>query len=156
MANWCSNDVIITGKNRERLQEIVEGAMNGNFLKTVMPLEEGEYQTAVWGTKWDVDCDIVEMNSEDSIYLSFASAWSPPIGVYEKLVDEGFEVEASYFEPGMCIVGWWSNDTEEEYDYSNETSETVREFIGEELDDRYGVSELYENWEDEDDEYFDD
>ena len=45
----------------------------------------------------------------------------------------------------MCFVGSWVNGDEEHYDYADcDTAEEVRNLIGTELDDEYGISEWME------------
>lgn len=102
-----------------------------------------------WGTKWDVESYEGENTVVDNGVLEFGfdSAWSPPIGVYEEMVEQGFEVVAYYNEPGMVYVGKWDNGVDDCYDYSGETSKTVRDAIGEELDDMYGISESMADYE---------
>ena len=102
-----------------------------------------------WGTKWDVSFDSVERTDANTVQASFDSAWAPPTGAYEKLMALGFEIEAFYYEPGMCFVGKWDNGVDEYYEYNGETSATVRESIGAELDDYFGISESMAEWEEE-------
>lgn len=109
-----------------------------------------DWQVANWGTKWDI-CDAV-VEAQDEGYaatLSFDTAWSPPIGAYEKLVALGFEVRAHYYEPGMCFVGTWDNGDDGYFEYGGATSETVRDMIGKELDDMFCISESMAEWEEE-------
>jgi hypothetical protein len=105
-----------------------------------------------WGTKWDVDAydpaSVVIKNN--TIEFGFDSAWAPPTGIYEALVDDGFEVEATYYEPGMAFVGRWYMGDDECIEFSGETSETVRDVIGDELDDEYGISECMAEYEEMD------
>jgi hypothetical protein len=105
-----------------------------------------------WGTKWDVDCDGVIEVSEDGLTVnaSFDSAWAPPCGVYEAMTEDGYEVEAYFYEPGMCFVGKWDNGIDDCYEYGNCNSNTVRDYIGEELDDYFCISESMAEYEDED------
>ena len=73
-----------------------------------------------WGTKWDISSDDGEPTKQDdnSIMLSFNTAWSPPIGFYEKMTELGFDVTAFYLEEGMGFVGKYSNeDGDEEYTF---------------------------------------
>lgn len=109
-----------------------------------------------WGTKWDVDAyDKVEYDDQHDkhgITFGFDSAWSPPIGVYEELVEQGFTVRAYYYEPGMAYVGKWEDGYDECYDFSGHTSKTVVDAIGEELDDMFGISESMAEWEAENEE----
>ena len=66
------------------------------------------FQTANWGTKWDVGGDDGSIDvAEDgrSFTASFDSAWSPPMGIYQALTEQGFHVRAYYYEPGMAYAG---------------------------------------------------
>jgi hypothetical protein len=103
-----------------------------------------------WGTKWDIDpYDPEDVAIKDNcIEFGFDSAWAPPIGVYAELVEQGFEVEATYYEPGMGFVGRWYYGNDEYYEIGGETSETVRDVIGGELDEEYGISECMAEYED--------
>jgi hypothetical protein len=107
-----------------------------------------------WGTKWDIDpYDPSDVEIRDNtIEFGFDSAWAPPIGIYQALVDAGFVVEATYYEPGMGYVGRWYMGDDDCIEYGGETSTTVREVIGEELDDEYGISESMAEWEEDNEE----
>jgi len=110
-----------------------------------------DYCVNEWGTKWDVDAyDTVE--PADSITFGFDSAWSPPIGVYEALVEQGFEVRAYYYEPGMAFAGIWEDGQDDCYDIGGYTSETVKEAIPEDLDEMFGISECIAEYEEEENE----
>ena len=104
-----------------------------------------------WGTKWDVtdECGVDITNDGRTMSASFESAWSPPCGVYEELVDQGYEVIAYYYEPGMGYVGKWEDGIDDCHEYGSENSKTVRDAIGEELDDYWGISESMADWEEE-------
>jgi len=104
-----------------------------------------------WGTKWDVDpYDPEDVVIKDNcIEFGFDSAWAPPVGIYDALVDQGFQVEATYYEPGMGYVGRWYMGDDDCIDYSGTDSSTVRDVIGEELDDEYGISESMREYEEE-------
>jgi hypothetical protein len=113
-----------------------------------------DFCVARWGTKWDVDCSGTIEIADDghTIHASFDSAWSPPIGIYEAMIDDGYEVQAYYYEPGMCFVGKWDNGYDECYELGGYDSKTVREAIGEELDDYWAISENMAEWEAENEE----
>jgi len=114
-----------------------------------------DWNVANWGTKWDVGGDdgLIQRLTENTLDASFESAWAPPCNAYEKLAAMGFIIKAYYHEPGMAFCGVWTGDEEEffddYYEYSGETSATVREAIGEELDDFWCISEDMANWEEE-------
>ena len=108
-----------------------------------------DWNIAHWGTKWDFNLENLERPDPNTVTASFDSAWSPPIGAYEKLMELGFEVEAMYYEPGMCFVGKFDNGIDYCIEYAEFNSETVRDAIGEELDDYFGISEEMRQYEEE-------
>ena len=110
-----------------------------------------DWNVANWGTKWDFALENVERQDANTVTAAFESAWGPPTGAYERLMEMGFEIEAFYYEPGMAFVGKWDNGVDDYYEYSGETSETVREAIGAELDDYWGISEEIAQYEEEED-----
>ena len=109
-----------------------------------------------WGTKWDVDAyDTVEYDDQhdkNGITFGFDSAWSPPTGVYEALLDQGFTVRAYYYEPGMAFCGQFDEDGDDCYDIGGMTSETVKDAIPEVLDEMFGISECIAEYEEEENE----
>ena len=100
-----------------------------------------DWNVANWGTKWDFELDSKDQVDANTVTASFDSAWAPPTAAYEKLMELGFEIEAMYYEPGMQFVGKWDNGVDDYFEYGGETSETVRESIGAELDDYFGISD---------------
>jgi len=81
------------------------------------------WRIANWGTKWDIGCEaqngaygLEPTRSGNELSVSFDTAWSPPIGFYERLAVLGFKVNASYFEPGMSFCGSWENGTDNFYE----------------------------------------
>lgn len=136
------------GANDER-QALLEAAEQANLdnhgYKNWYDFCVGE-----WGTKWDVGGDGCDPVQEDGrLTLTFDSAWAPPCAAYEKLIEQGFEVEAFYYEPGMAFVGKWDNGEDDCYDYSGQDSNSVRDYIGEELDDHFGISADMADYEEE-------
>lgn len=104
-----------------------------------------------WGTKWDVGnddgtCDIHP--DGNMMTASFDSAWSPPTGVYEALVEQGYSVRAMYFEPGMCFAGVWDNGCDDFYqDWGD--SQGAKDTLPEELDEFFAISEQQAEYEEE-------
>jgi hypothetical protein len=108
-----------------------------------------DFCTSRWGTKWDVDAyDKVEFDPL-GVTFGFDSAWAPPMGVYEELVNQGFSVTAYYYEPGMAFVGKFEDGVDECYDFGGTNSKTVVDCIGEELDEMFGISESMAEYEEE-------
>ena len=114
-----------------------------------------DFNVAKWGTKWEIggNGDTAEIEDDGlSFSASFESAWSPPTGVCEALVEQGFEVTLYYNETGMGFVGKWEDGFDDYYEYSGENSTTVRVAIGDELDDMFGISESMAEYEAENEE----
>jgi hypothetical protein len=89
-----------------------------------------------WGTKWDVynaTCDRMDANT---LVLRFDTAWSPPMPVYEKLTDMGFEVTARYLDEGWMFIGEYTDGD----DWCTQDVENVVNDYPE-LDDEFGISE---------------
>lgn len=179
MPNWCANGVTITHADPAMIERAAEALQQGRFLQEFVPCPKELMETAAqfgtndaektnlekygygswydfnianWGTKWDVSADNVEIVDANTVSAGFDSAWAPPIAAYERLLQQGFEIEAFYYEPGMGFVGKWSNGSDDCYEYHNATSATVRDLIGEELDDYFAISDSLAECEQEDNE----
>ena len=66
-----------------------------------------DWSNAVWGTKWDIEAED-KNNDDEFINLEFATAWGPPVGVYEYIKDKFPSLDISWFydEPGMEYAGY--------------------------------------------------
>ena len=113
-----------------------------------------DYCVAKWGTKWDVEAyDPEDVAVKDNkIEFGFDSAWSPPVGVYEAMVEQGYSVRAYYYEPGMAFAGRWEDGDDDYVEYGGIKAKDLREYLGEELDDMFGISESALEWEEEENE----
>ena len=160
--NWCSNFVQITHTDPAKIAALAEAAADGRFCNAVRPcpailhdhtapeMDEDRakefiekygaadwytWQVNNWGTKWDVDPQGIEV-SEDGSHLSFAfdSAWSPPIAIYEALQEDGYTVDAMYYEPGMGFCGRWTDGYDDTYDLGGLTADQVEESIDPDVD----------------------
>lgn len=172
MPNWCANSATIFFDNesemddfetRLAIMEINEDAkdVNGNDLSILgyfvpepkyddsdegMP---GWYMWRVenWGTKWDIMLHHKEKIDDTTIVLHFDTAWAPPIATYQAIEQQGYVVEATYYEPGMCFAGTYANEMDQSFDYSDcETPEEIRDTVGSDLDDEWGISEDFRMW----------
>lgn len=121
MPNWCNNKITICSTDAELLNRIKTALENEKFFQEFFPVPEDKTDTANpfmsdveynwrtnnWGTKWDVsNVSVVEYSS--SIEATFDTAWAPPTGVYNKLVELGIDLYASYYEPNMGFAGTYS------------------------------------------------
>lgn len=159
MPNWCYNNVDITATTEEGkalLYRVSTAEAADGFFEMFRPIGEWDYNVALekWGTKWDVEPLDVDFDGE-TMTTGFDSAWSPPVALYEYLKEQGFEVTASYYEPGMDFGGFW-NDGEETVleDVSDiaRTDEDTWDDDFRELDAIYGIAEDIAMWDEEEEE----
>jgi hypothetical protein len=181
MPNWCNNNITISGptdkikklwddaQNSHRWTEIVDGKevekIGFGLLEAMAPIGDWDYGTAVetWGTKWDINDEGLELievtEGLAEITGWFDSAWAPPIGAYEKFIEdnEDCEISASYYEMGMDFAGFWHGMEEHLDDLHAEYKlpEDERSDLYNRLDEEWGLSENYEMW-DEDEEMLED
>jgi len=167
MPNWCLNNATITHNDPAKLTELLDAYKRGELMEHYLPtprdpddptklLGAGKpttlggndwysWRVANWGTKWDVGGEdaFVDRPDRNTIVLSFDSAWSPPIEFYSFLKDEhGFDIRASYFEPGMCFCGDWIDGMDNYYE--SEWHDFPTHLIEE-----YNMEEFYEEDEEE-------
>ena len=154
MPNWCLNKLTIEHDDIETVNEFVEAYKSGSTIEHYLPTPKNEdgsldddwwdYRVNNWGTKWDIGSGKDESNGlhptvvGNQATMSFDSAWAPPIGFYERLVELGFKVEASYFEPGMGFAGRWIDGDDQYY-------EGGREAFPQDLQEEYNMDEFYED-----------
>lgn len=179
MPNWCNNDLTVRG-NPEYLKKLSDAAAEGTLFQFIKPMPEalrdtvkgsGEEKQEVfvdgvnnwydwcvnnWSTKWDnSEAYSNELVSDDELVLSFDTAWSPPIGVYEALLDkdEVEEVYATYYESGMDFAGIWDNGDDQFMEdltqYFRVTPEGEGDSLAEEIDSIYNIRESIAMWDEE-------
>ena len=49
----------------------------------------------------------------------------------------------------MCFTGYFDNGEEEFYEYAQYDSSNVRDYVGDNLDDMWGISDMLKEWEDD-------
>lgn len=110
-----------------------------------------EFCTGRWGTKWDVgDEHSIDLHEDGLGFVAtFESAWSPPIGVYEALDEQGFEVSAFYYEPGMAYCGRWELGADDYYEIGGQTADEVEATIPSDIDECFGITDNMREWEEE-------
>ena len=87
-------------------------------LHSVMP-DWWTWRNDNWGTKWnlvpnhdgDLTAYLTVEDGEDYISLEFDTAWSPPEGIYEAIVEKYPDLSVNWFyrEDGVQISGWLPN-----------------------------------------------
>lgn len=129
---------------------------------TTSPSEDGEdwytWRVNNWGTKWDVDNEGLEFQDHgdgtSEITGWFDSAWSPPVGAYEKFCDDmdNCSIDAWYEEGGMDFAGHWHDGQD---DFLDGISDYARDVIKngtsscdlyDELDEYFDITEQRREW----------
>jgi hypothetical protein len=91
---------------------------NKSQIQTSMP-DWYNWRVSNWGTKWEAAWPMVKEVSDNHIVVSFDTAWSPPIELYEYLTEQGWDIEAVYCEQGMGFCGQFSEGINSGYDISD-------------------------------------
>jgi hypothetical protein len=137
--------------------------------KKPQPMIEGfdcwyDWRCHNWSTKWEV-CEFYgvdrqyhsEQNEgESTISFAFSSAWAPPIGAYEKFLENNSDcsVRAFYYEGGCDFMGEWRDGVDDCYapsDYKS-TDDFWQDGIGSTLDDVFNITESMAEYEAEQEE----
>ena len=104
-----------------------------------------------WGTKWDIDTQGTQIRHANKFGQFFSSAWSPPIDFYVYLKEQGYEIDASYFESGMGFCGHWTSSHGDDYYQIEEfNSKWIEENIPDDIVSEFNLLENYANDEDDD------
>lgn len=135
MPNWCFNKLTVEHDDPAMLDRFVQSYNAGTVCNEFIPMpkeyaEDGRWYDwciSAWGTKWDIGADVGTEKEEryglratvvgNQANCSFDSAWSPPMGLYEKLRELGYDVKASYWEPGMAYCGLYDNGVDNYIEY---------------------------------------
>ena len=111
----CDND---TPNNKNSLMEFF------NILHPRPKMDDVDihkWNQEYWGTTREpLISEFVTDKDDYTIHVTFETAWSPPIGVYEHLVHKNWNVDAFYHESGMEFCGRFTNDNDDEcYNYDS-------------------------------------
>ena len=174
MPNWCNNTLTLTATNDEqkaflseafpkntqvqmfqRLRPMPNDIFRGNLSEAEREIygENNWYDWSVahWGTKWDTDVVVPEDFDGVTLKVGFDTAWAAPIELYEYLVEQGFDVDAAYYEPGMNFGGIFQNEGHLEIDdLTDEILENTAD--GEHLDREFGILEEREQYDNDEEE----
>lgn len=150
MPNWNYNVVKVSHTDKAMVDKFISGCKTGLFTE-FLPIPEDQkeewygWNTANWGTKWDVsDIDCTPVDDDGVITVSFDTAWAPPIAFFEHLLSLDFMVEAYYYEPGMGFCGIFDSLGDAYYEIGYLSGDEVQESIPEELNEMFGISQ--EKW----------
>lgn len=136
MPNWCINDLVVSHDDPNKMDELrkvveksvkndsgadsicshfypepnyeeeeVEDAFPQLGKPSIMP-DWWNWRVVNWGTKWEEsDLEVLE-DEGNTMHLSFMTAWSPPRGIVQKMVEQGFSTEFWYMEQGNDFWGY--------------------------------------------------
>ena len=160
MPNWCDNSVTLRNDDKSKIDaldaEMSKKNEKGysmaepfNFLRP-NPTGEWQYDWSCenWGTKWDANVIDWERQDDNTIWISFDSAWSPPTALYDYLFEEGWEVEALYHEPGMAYAGQYCDGSDDYYEYDITDLESIEE-LPEDIIEFADLRGQHEYWKEE-------
>ena len=169
MPNWCENHVYIES-TPEQIEAIIAAILNDGDKKLldylrpepVFQTEEEENATLMpnwyswrvgnWGTKWEVDAEIVSHSVSDGwINIAFDSAWSPPVealAYWESQDPENRSYNIRYIEWGMMFCGEHDSNGLQEHFSIPQTVAEVQAIIPVELDEEFGISDSIAQWAD--------
>jgi hypothetical protein len=174
MPNWCGNTLTISHADPEMIVRAKAAFAEGRLLEEFIPVPAGlkgttspnsdgtaeelraqygyadwyDWCVNEWGTKWDIgDGQGIQAWDEHELIVYFDSAWSPPVAAYEKFMDLGFTVYATYYEPGCAFAGIFEDGVDDYYDLSNMDSGDVQQQLPPDLDDSFGISESMAEYE---------
>jgi len=114
-----------------------------------------------WGTKWNAggDNDAMQVDYDEDVgnqgiaLFQFDTAWAPPLGVLEKLMETHPElsIECRYHEPGVGFFGVWTDGSDrcyetEQFPKSNDPFWT-QHADGRLLDETFGLVESMQEYE---------
>jgi hypothetical protein len=174
MPNWCDNTVYITHDDPKKIQVLVDAWKENKFFGTIHPEPDytkvkvkptfnsrastpspefvspesawWDWRVQNWGTKWEITTDEAYIDtSENEIRVSFATAWSPPTGIFDKLVDQGYGVNALYYEGGCAFCGQYVDGSDETYGTDGKWMD-VKNTIPDNIDLEFGITENMKEW----------
>ena len=114
-----------------------------------------------WGTKWNAggDNDAMQVDFDEDVgnqgiaLFQFDTAWAPPLGVLEKLMETHPElsIECRYHEPGVGFFGVWTDGSDRCYETEQFPKSTdafwTQHADGRLLDETFGMVESMQEYE---------
>lgn len=140
-------------------QEVIDVGFSGNrqgvsLERSLLALRDKEkwidgYSWCVshWGTKWDIDGEMVNVGKDDNEYTyHFSTAWSPPVAWVEKVAKDWTDLsfELRYEEGGVGFAGYLLFEDGELVENVEVTGDDYRQFVIDYFD--YDPYEDMEDW----------
>ena len=138
----------VAGSFGDTEQQALLEAQTMNNLSTYGYANWYDFCVGEWGTKWDIGGDGQSDVHPDGkmMHASFDSAWSPPVGAYEKLEQLGFRVNAMFYESGMAFAGSYEDGNCDDFEIGGMSADDIEQNYPE-LDEAFGISESIREYE---------
>jgi hypothetical protein len=152
MPNWCDNAATLTASKEkiDALVAVLENKDDQQVFQHLRPRPESEENNWYeWNcTKWDISLIDYDRYDDETIWISFETAWAPPLTLYEFLFENDWHVDAVYHEGGMGYCGKWEDGESDEYNYDMDDLESL-EALPEEIQDFTGLIDYYHSRQEE-------
>lgn len=156
MPNYCDNTLSISHSDLTKVNALEaemskkneQGHSMAELFQFLRPNPSGEwnYDWSVnnWGTKWEAGIIDWERSDDDTIWISFESAWCPPTALYDYLVEEGWNFEAYYNETGCAFCGKYTSEAGDDYYEYDFSDRSTLEVIPQDIDDFTGLLDYHD------------
>lgn len=151
MPNWCDNSVTLINKDKAKVDALVQVLTNKDteMFQHLRPNPSGEWSydwsCENWGCKWDASIIDWERYDDETVWVSFETAWAPPTTLYAFLVEAGWGVEAYYHESGCAFCGKFTNeDGDEYYEYDFRDRASI-EALPQDIEDFTGLLDYHDS-----------
>lgn len=114
MPNWCENTLTVSGETKDlaKFKRRAKAKNTALSLNKLLPLPKKQeanwynWHIENWGTKWDVEAELIAESNEYITY-EFMSAWSPPVIWLETISEQypALDFTIKYDEPSMGYMG---------------------------------------------------
>ena len=114
MPNWVQNEIVFTHESKEKVDGLAEAVQKEGILNYLRPMphfedgDSGWYPWCVenWGTKWDLcHIDWSDRQDDNTLIIRAESAWSPPVEAFKFAEEQGWKINAVFFDAGACFAG---------------------------------------------------
>lgn len=154
MPNWCDNGLTLSHQNKEKidaLEACLKDDQGGEVFYHLRPRPDSEeenwydWNCQNWGTKWDLNTIDWERQDDNTIWISFETAWSPPIALYDYLTEQGWEIEAYYHESGCAYCGKYTTEDGDEYFEYDFRDRASIEALPQDIEDFTGLLDYHDS-----------
>lgn len=113
MPNWCHNSALFTHPDPIQLDRLIRAASHNMLFREFVPMTDDrswEACKALWGVKWEADCEHHErMSDANTVLIKFDTAWCEPQRFYHTMESMGWQIQAWFWVldgSGSCGRRW--------------------------------------------------